>query len=410
MDIRYLKSRLISEISDDIKSFIYTKWKLIQQTKKKIFPQKYHPAEYRNNDLIYINPKSVKMAVKKEFDIFKYKGRVISGNWDKDTESFENFDFYKSFNRIIDEVVNWEDTEFYRRVLKEIQNGRVKWGCRNREDLDRRCEKLMDLYESIRDEGYRESSWNEDEITVNIARDGEILFNNGRHRLTFCKKLGIERIPAKVTVRHRKWDEFVNEILDYVRKHNNKVYTPLLHPDLEHIPSNYDQTRFELIRDNLGRKKGRLLDIGGHWGYFCAKFEEVGFDCYCVEKSVVNLHFLKRLKDIYRKDFKIIEGSIFSVFSELPEKFDVILALSVFHHFLKSREVFNKLKNLLKQLHSKEMFIEAYNFDEDQLKNAYKRFTLNQFVDFILEYSNFSEFERIGFSDNGRPIYRFYNE
>ena len=97
---------------------------------------------------------------------------------------------------------------FYRRVLDEIESGIVKWGCKNRQDLDKRCQLWDELFNDVRQNGYKsraflrkEQAKNslpdlEDEITVNIGRDGDLLFNNGRHRLTFAKIAGMEKVLA----------------------------------------------------------------------------------------------------------------------------------------------------------------------------------------------------------------------
>lgn len=45
-----------------------------------------------------------------------------------------------------------------------------------------------------------------DQISVNVARDGKLLFNNrGLHRLSIAKIVGVEKIPISVVVWHSKW-------------------------------------------------------------------------------------------------------------------------------------------------------------------------------------------------------------
>jgi hypothetical protein len=44
-----------------------------------------------------------------------------------------------------------------------------------------------------------------DEITVDIGRDGELRFVDGRHRLCLAKLLGLSAIPVVVLVRHAAW-------------------------------------------------------------------------------------------------------------------------------------------------------------------------------------------------------------
>lgn len=47
----------------------------------------------------------------------------------------------------------------------------------------------------------------ENEILVDIARNGELLFVTGRHRLSLAKILGLDRISVAIAVRHPKWLE-----------------------------------------------------------------------------------------------------------------------------------------------------------------------------------------------------------
>lgn len=64
------------------------------------------------------------------------------------------------------------------------------------------------------------------EIAVDIDRDGEFLFLDGRHRLAMAHVLDIEEIPIAVIVRHEEW-----------MKHRERIATGKAecthdHPDL----------------------------------------------------------------------------------------------------------------------------------------------------------------------------------
>jgi len=371
----------------------------------------------------WINPNKIIYAIKGTdeiitgFDIVKDKGKIISGDWDlpENRIRFEDLDVYQAFYQRFVEGKSWQETDFYRRVVTEISKGKVKFGCKTKEEFDERCKKLDKLYQNIKNNGYKtqkEISMNyrnrllseEDEIAVSIARTGELLFNNGMHRLSIAKILNLEKIPVKITVRHPGWVEFRKQILNQTGK-NGKVYHPLTHPDLADIPSEHGDERFEIIKRNLSTKKGTLLDIGSHWGYFCHKFEEIGFHCYAVESSPRNVYFLKKLKQAENRKFEVINKSIF----EYREKsdFDVVLALNIFHHFLKKKELYFKLIELLKRLKTKELFLQTHRYDEAQMKGAYKNYSPEEFVEFVLENSCLDEAKLIG-EEDGRPIYKLY--
>jgi uncharacterized lipoprotein YehR (DUF1307 family) len=76
--------------------------------------------------------------------------------------------------------VEWQDTKFYKRVLRQAESGKFVWGVKNKDDLDKQCKHLDSLYESIKNRGYRLNRNNYDkniafdEIDVNIGRNGNI--------------------------------------------------------------------------------------------------------------------------------------------------------------------------------------------------------------------------------------------
>jgi len=352
------------------------------------------------------------------FNPLRDKGKVIGGDWDllENRKKFEDLDNYQAFCQRFLNNKSWQETAFYHRVLAEISDGHIKWGCFSREQLDERCQKLDELYISIRDNGYKtqreldansKSLFEEDEIGVSIARTGELLFSDGRHRLSIAKILGIKEVPVKVTVRHSEWVKFRNQILAYAAgQEGGKLYQPLTHPDLADIPSSYGDERFEIIKRNLSVKTGTLLDIGAHWGYFCHRFEDEGFDCYAVEHSPTSSYFLNKLRQAENRKFKVFYGSIFA-YRERTD-FDVVLALNIFHHFLKQKWLYDKLIALLERLKMRELFFATAKYDEPQMRNAYKNYSPDDFVAFILEHSCLKEAGYIGETQDGRPLYKLY--
>jgi 2-polyprenyl-3-methyl-5-hydroxy-6-metoxy-1,4-benzoquinol methylase len=372
---------------------------------------------------IWVDPESIIYSSLKEFDIYRDKGGVIGGDWDRLDKRFEDLDIYVAFKERFVEGKDWADTAFYQRVLHEIINGKSLWRCRNKVDLDRRCENLDSLFQNIKSKGYKSQSeiisqentrdelQSEDEIAVNIGRDGDLLFNNGAHRLAIVKLLGIPNIPIKITARHAQWVNFRREILLYAEDQpSGKIYSPITHPDLQDIPATHDQEsdRFDIIQANLSTKKGHLLDIGAHWGYYCHKFEEIGFNCYAVENDRMHLYFLQKLKRAENRKFEILSKSIF----ECPEvenlHFDVVLSLNIFHHFLKEKDSYLKLLHLLKNLKMKEMYFEPHQTNAPQMQGAYKNYSEEEFVEFILQTSRLNRADCIGRARDGRGIYKIY--
>jgi len=147
---------------------------------------------------------------------------------------------------------------------------------------------------------------------------------------------------------------------------------------LSDIPSLYGDERFEIIKAHLPLQIGTLLDIGAHFGYFCHKFEEEGFNCYAAESDDRSIYFLNKLKIAEDRDFKVVYGSIFDYRDKTD--FDVVLALNVFHHFIKEEETYYQLIDLLKRLDMKVMFFQTELPDSSQMLGAYRNFDSEDFV------------------------------
>ncbi len=114
----------------------------------------------------------------------------------------------------------------------------------------------------------------------------------------------------------------------------------------------------------------RSLDVGAYWGYFCHRMEDHGFNCTAIEYLATNQYFLKRLRDIEKKQFDIFSGTVFDYRED--KEFVVVLALNIFHHFLKTKEDYDRLVELLGRLKMKRMFFEPHCPDEAQMQGSYK--------------------------------------
>jgi hypothetical protein len=116
----------------------------------------------------------------------------------------------------------WEDTEAVRKTLRIIESGDYVWGGCSERQMRRRCREIDRLFESIKESGFQTQEQRlrqgsrplksfidvlRDEILVDVGRDGELLFADGRHRLSIAKILDVDRIPVAFLVRHPRWME-----------------------------------------------------------------------------------------------------------------------------------------------------------------------------------------------------------
>lgn len=155
-------------------------------------------------------------------------GLVKGGKWDKNMhgKKFENSDVFKAFKKRFQKGISWEDTDFFHRVKRNIEEeSETKWGCKTIKEFKGRLDSLDELYEQIENDGYKNQRELGnlkiyDEIRLCVSRDGKISFLNGQHRLSIAKLLELKQVPILVSVWHKK---FVDEVR---KEYPNKKLTP----------------------------------------------------------------------------------------------------------------------------------------------------------------------------------------
>ena len=356
----------------------------------------------RARDIRYIggSPRSV-------FCVWGDRGRVLDGDWDIDPQLITDTSFYQSLEMRINLAIEWTQTPYFQRVVKEIDAGEVKWNCRDAREFEEKCKEWDRTFESIRDKGYG-ANMGDDAISVNIDRNGRLLLNDGLHRLVFCQLLGVPEVPVTIVVRHRKWHDFRREIYEFTRsgRHCPKgmVYAPLLHVDLQAVPFQHGHDRFEIIKDHVHGR--RILDIGAHFGYFCHRFEDLGYECIAVEVHPDICYCLRKLRDAQGRTFRIVDESVFTFVERERPVVDTVLALSVFHHFIKDEYQYAKLKRMLSNLRTRVMIVEAHKSSERQMEGAFRNYECEEFLEFIQKHSGLTSAEKIGVTKDGRQLFR----
>lgn len=147
-------------------------------------------------------------------------GQVRGGDWDKSTIRFTDLPEYEMFYDVLINGKDWDETRYFSKVSRYLEAGNERKGHTTVEDFRRhRIQRLEELYKSIREDGYKSQEElhpersalrnAQNEIRVNIGRDGELLFNNnsGNHRLAIAKVLGIDELPVCIYVCHKRWEE-----------------------------------------------------------------------------------------------------------------------------------------------------------------------------------------------------------
>lgn len=200
-------------------------------------------------------------------------------------------------------------------------------------------------------------------------------------------------------------DGLRNDVLAYAERRRGKIYAPIDHPSFSDIPYEHGPERWEIIQRHLPRDAKSALDIGTHWGFFAHQLERSGLRVTAVENMKEYLPFLQRIRILYGDSFTVYSDSVF----QLPGivQFDVVLALNIFHHFLKDREHFRLLSDFLARLDCSVLFFQAHDPAEGQMAGAFRNFSAAEFCQFISLSAGLPHVEEIG-RVKRRPMFRIY--
>lgn len=233
------------------------------------------------------------------------------------------------------------------------------------------------------------------------------MFVDGQHRLAIAKVLGLTEIPARIVARHAEWHAFKEDILAYAESNRGRVYQQLDHPDLADIPAAHTDDRFPLLRDALAGYDPagkRLVDIGAHWGFMSQQFSELGFSCTAVEANARNARFAERLSIATEAGYEVWRGD----FADLPNPsdFDVVTALNIFHHPIKTREGHDRLLGFLERLEAELILFQPHRHDPPgQMKGAYRNYPPEEFAELVRSHAGMRDVKHLGTARDGRQLY-----
>lgn len=374
--------------------------------------------------LYTINPKNIKYALTTNewFDLqLKEWEKVYDGNWGEYIAIEKDF-VHSSITEMFTKNIPFEQTSLYQYTSNLINQGKSRWSCDTVEEFKKREEHLRNLFNHIKEHGFQTQEEIEkstglnmwryngklvDEPGIVIGKHGKYLYHNGNHRLPMFKILNVPEIKIKVNIRHKSWVDFllyVYKVNEQIWGDKYKTYQPINHVDFSDFKSEWSNYRVELIKKHISTDCHTLLDIGALWGQFCFELETPNLHCTAVEMNSSFVYIMQKLRQALDINISILEDDIFNLQYSC---YDVILAVNIFHHFLKRKETYDKLTSFLKNLQAKEMYFQPHNPDEGQMKNAYINYDKQQFIQYILDNSCFTSCQEIG-EENGRKLYKLW--
>lgn len=149
-------------------------------------------------------------------------GRVRGGDWDRpeETRRLDDTRMCEGLRQRFEEGRDWEDTAYYEWGRDRLEDQERFRGCTDLEEFEaEHCRRIDDLFESIREDGYRPNRGtvydgpgdveyvHDLEPLALIGRDGEVLWSEGFHRLILARILDVDAVPVYVLRRHEAWQE-----------------------------------------------------------------------------------------------------------------------------------------------------------------------------------------------------------
>ena len=214
----YAHNQFLFDLRIRARSFLYTK--------------RGHKGLDRPYDPIWIDPNRIQLVYEDDFNQKKRLGSIKSGTWDKQVYSIDDSPTYIGLKERFCEGYDWEQTTYYEYKTDKLKSQSKVNDYYSVSQFEERLNYLDQLYENIRKRGYKSQQElnNEDwdsirhpvitrahqrtgEVGVNIGREGELIQNDGIHRLSIARILDINKIPIQIIVRHKEWQETRNEIL-----------------------------------------------------------------------------------------------------------------------------------------------------------------------------------------------------
>jgi hypothetical protein len=255
-----------------------------------------------------------------------------------------------------------------------------------------------------------------EESIVRVGRQGEILcaaHASSVIALSIAKLTDCPESAGIIAVRHKSWQQIRKKFFvlagSAFSEGHGALYQQLWHPDLRDVPHLHkgdDRSRFIEAAAKEGQA-GTALDIGANLGFFCHQLEDRGFRCRAIENNAVLVDYMRLLRDIEGKIFDAVRGDILGRgMNEIcSQKYDLVLALAIFHHFLKQKHTYEALKRLLGKLRMERMVLQTHNPEESQMRAAYMNLEPEAFADHIIEISCLTRRQLMGKTSEGRHVF-----
>ena len=188
------------------------------------------------------------------------------------------------------------------------------------------------------------------------------------------------------------------------------LYQKPLHFDLADIPAEHAcEDRWSAIAAQLPEGSGAALDIGANLGFFSHALERAGFETTAVEYDPAIALAARRIATAEKRALRVIQGDILARQTlEMigNREFSVVVAINIFHHFIKTEEGYNRLREFIRNIRAHVMIFEPHHPSDPQMSGGYANPSPDEFARLIVQWANLKRYEPIYDSADGRTIFK----
>jgi hypothetical protein len=229
---------------------------------------------------------------------------------------------------------------------------------------------------------------------------------DGHHRLASAYVHGEQ--TNEVTVYSAKHTYLQNVLLQVNQASGRELYQPVPTPDVAtwRIVRGCED-RFAMMTaflDEGRRTPGTVLDLACSYGWFVKRFRDAGFTAAGVDRDPVALHVGTC---VFGLGEELKSARIETFLRDNRERYDVVLFLSILHHYALGKEVAS-LEFVLSRLDSitrDVLFIDSGEAHEEWYRDTLPEWTAEHLRAVILQHTSFTSVVILGTDRDSREPY-----
>jgi 2-polyprenyl-3-methyl-5-hydroxy-6-metoxy-1,4-benzoquinol methylase len=228
---------------------------------------------------------------------------------------------------------------------------------------------------------------------------------DGHHRLSALYLNGNKSIMARV--REEKLS-YLQDLLLKVKQINGiELYQPVNKPEVLNWRLVRNCVDMWLLIKPFMRdfKIESAVDLACSYGWFVDQLKKDGVSALGVDKDQVALKVGKLVYGL--EDEKLVCSDLFNFFDNEQEKFDLVLFLSILHHYgiKKEKGDLRKLLVNLDRMTKKVLILDSGENHEEWFKNLIPNWTPGYIEKMILDNTSFNKVKRLGKDTDSVPPY-----